>query len=187
MHLPQNNSYPELFSPPSFLLAQIAVGKYVVWLKNYNNNNNKKSSHQLNNMSNVWVKIHCNGDGKQQHSLQPLQGSQHSQESCTLPGTQDGCGGLFWGGATTRISPSQEGFPVSESQAWISATTHKPSLRDELFVSPHQEPLAVVSETFSRHSKTPLTMQPVPSQQSQAVMEIPHSSWKKALSFAEVF
>lgn len=81
---PTKQFLPEPFSPPCFLLAQIAVGKYVVWLKNYNNNNNKKSSHQLNNMSNVWVKMRSNGNGKQQHSLQD------SQESCTLSATLDG-------------------------------------------------------------------------------------------------
>lgn len=106
----------------------------------------QKSSHQLNNMSNVWVKIHCNGDGKQQHSFK------HWQESCTLPGTQDGHRGLFWGHVTGRISPSQEGFPISESQAWISATTHKLCLRDELFVTSNQLHLGAVS-TIPRHSQ----------------------------------
>lgn len=137
--LPLNNSYPEPFSPPSFLLAQIAVGKYVVWLKNYNDNNNKKSSHQLNNMSNVWVK------NTLQWRWEAAALFQHSQESCTLPDTLDGYGGLLWGHATSRISPSQGGFHISESKAWISTTTHKPYLRYEVFLSPHQSHLGVVS------------------------------------------
>lgn len=129
-----------------FCWHKLQRGNMLFGLKITTTTTTKKSSHQLNNMSNVWVKIHCNGDGKQQHSFQ------HSQESCTLPGTQDGYGGLFWAHATGGISPSQEGFPISESQAWISADTHKLCLRGELFVSPHQLHLGVVS-TIPRHSQ----------------------------------
>lgn len=77
-------------------------------------------SHQLNNMSNVWVKIHCDGDGKQQHSFQPSQG-------CQPGGLHLSQAHRIWGGAV--LGRYQYRYLTSFSgqntvTGWNSATTH---------------------------------------------------------------
>lgn len=94
-------------------------------------------SHQLNNMSNVWVKIHCDGDGKQQHSFQPSQGCQpgglHLSQAHRI------WGGLFWGDINTGISPASVAKTQSQAGTAQPRTTwtHNLYLRHALLACLH--------------------------------------------------
>jgi len=76
--------FPFLF----FLLAQIAAGKYVVWLKNYQ----EKKSHQQSSTSNVGIKTLCYQDEKWKNSFQCLWDFQPSRGA--VPSSSQALGGL---------------------------------------------------------------------------------------------